>query len=460
MKCRASTVLEQQGSGWTQQGSFWSTGQPDNIGDQDYVRMHQDVVVDARHTSNRRSISHHDLWLWEEETFARLVNVKASSSNPILTVDFDGSQATAQRPLILTEDHISVTNAATVWFRITEVANGTLQERASTSDSWVDMTKAIVGGLSQDYYAFTLAQLQSGLVAFLPTSATSPLTFDIQAADAADGTANLSDSDPTDDDADPTSVSVSVVALKTLDAGKQTRINDDGALTPDADTLDAWLAADDALQIFVVLQEGKRGIAGLSSGAVQERLSVASSHGVGSDKIVVSWDAVNWRLSLAAASSGSAARADFQAVLNAVQLQTVHFGQVSHRTISVLPDVPGDVPRKEFYVREVQVGASAPNPLLGVAFDALRCGLRTASGADRGAYIGIRPRHDGCVERLASGLGIDRRRVATPLFRLGRRLDQDSCRSSESVPGVHPCGVASRENSLSGRRRSCLGRWW
>ena len=410
--------------------------------------------------SGTTSMIHYDLLLEEGEIFARLVNVKASSSNPILTVDFDGSQATAQRPLILTEDHISVTNAATVWFRITEVANGTLQERASTSDSWVDMTKAIVGGLSQDYYAFTLAQLQSGLVAFLPTSATSPLTFDIQAADAADGTANLSDSDPTDDDADPTSVSVSVVALETLDAGKQTRINDDGALTPDDDTLDAWLAADDALQIFVVLQEGKRGIAGPSSGAVQERLSVASSHGVGSDKIVVSWDAVNWRLSLAAASSGSAARADFQAVLNAVQLQTVHFGQVSHRTISVLPDVPGDVSRKEFYVREVQVGASAPNPLLGVAFDALRL--------DSGQRLVLTEEHISvydpdttrCIERLASGHGIDRRRVATPLFRLGRRLDQDSCCSSESVPGVHPCGVASRENSLFGRRRSCLGRWW
>ena len=55
---------------------------------------------------------HYDLWLWEGEIFARPVNVKASSSNPILTVDFDGSQATAQRPLILTEDHISVTNAS------------------------------------------------------------------------------------------------------------------------------------------------------------------------------------------------------------------------------------------------------------------------------------------------------------------------------------------------------------
>ena len=360
------------GSGWSGQTDFWHTGQPDDSRDEDYAIMRGNRISDFDDDSNTQSVIHYDLLLEEGEIFARLVNVKGSSSNPILRVDFSKSQATAQRPLILTGDHISVTNAATVWLRITEVGNGKLQERTSALDSWVDMTKAIVGGLSQDYYAFTLAQLQSGLVAFLPTSATSPLTFDIQAAD---DKANLSDSDPYDDedDADPTSISISVVALKTVAAGEEVRINGDGALTPDNNTLDAWLVADDSLQIFVVLGGGKEGIITLAAGLVQERLSVGT-HSVSDSKIAVSWDAENWRLSLEGTTS--ARRADFQAVLNALQLQTVHSGQVSHRTISVSPklspELSGDVSKKEFHVREVQVSASAPNPILEVAFDGLR----------------------------------------------------------------------------------------
>ena len=143
-----------------------------------------------------------------------------------------------------------------------------------------------------------------------------------------DGT-HLSDFDPYDNenDADPISVSISVVALKTVAPGEEVLINDDEALNPDDDTLDAWLAIGDSLQIFVMLREGKRGIAMLSDGVVQERLSVGS-HAVDTSKIVVSWEAEHWRLSLQ--GSSSATRADFQAALEALQLQTVHFRAGKH----------------------------------------------------------------------------------------------------------------------------------
>ena len=114
----------------------------------------------------------------------------------------------------------------------------------------------------QGYYAFTLAQLQGKLVAFFPLADASTLDFYIQAADAGDGTqgspAYLSDSDLTTSTPNPHSVSVPVVPLETVPAGKEVPINDDGKLTPDEDTLDEWLAADDALEIFVWLQKGKR----------------------------------------------------------------------------------------------------------------------------------------------------------------------------------------------------------
>ena len=130
---------------------------------------------------------------------------------------------------------------------------------------------------------------------------------------------------------------------------------------------------------------------------MQERLSVGT-HSVSDSKIVVSWDADEWRLSLAAASRGSATRADFQKMLDALQLRTVHFGQVSHRTILVRPELSGDVRQQEFHVRDVRVGASLPNPVLEVAFDGLRVDSERRLVLTRGAYIGIRPRHGRCVE--------------------------------------------------------------
>ena len=328
-----------------------------------------------------QSVIHYDLLLEEGEIFARLVEVAESPPNPVLRVDFSEVRATAQRPLILTEHHISVkdidtlnpldptkVDASKIKFRITNIQNGTLKRLTGAPSAWVN----IVGAQE-----FTLAQLQGGLIAFSPDAA-GTLTFDIQAAD--DGLATIrgalrTSATPTESDADPTSVSVSVVGLETVVAGKEARINEDGVLTPHDDTLDAWLAADDTLRIFVVLEGGKEGIITPAVGVVQERLSVGSSHGVEDGKIAVSWEAnVNhWRLSLQ--GSTRATRADFQAMLNSLQLQTVHFGQVSHRTILVQPDMSDmsvPIARAGYYLREVEVGASLPNPILEVAFEKTR----------------------------------------------------------------------------------------
>ena len=363
------------GSGWSVQGDIWGSAQPDDDYGEDYALMTGNEIEDWEDTPVT-SMIHYDLSVEKREVFARLVEVAESPSNPIMKVDFGEVLRTAQRHLILTEDHISVddpdtrdplddnkVDASKIELRITNIPDDTLYARISMSAPWVAMTKVI----SQDYYSFTLAQLQGSLISLRPKAA-GTLTFQVQAADDAP---HLSDSDPYDPGAQPESISISVVALETVAAGEEVSINGDGALTPGDDTLDAWLTANDALQIFVVLGKGKEGIVTPSAGLVRERLSVGT-HSVPDSKIVVKWDPDTWRLSLAAVSSGSAARADFQAVLNALQLQTVHFGQVSHRTISVRPELSGDVLKQEFHVREVEVGASLPNPILEVAFDGLR----------------------------------------------------------------------------------------
>ena len=157
--------------------------------------------------------------------------------------------------------------------------------------------------------------------------------------------------------------------LKEVGAGQKDAVNGDGVLTPDNDTLDAWLTARTPLRIFVVLQEGRSGVVTPSAGVVQERLW-ADTHDVSDSKILVSWEADRSRLVLEGSSTAS--RGDFQKVLGALQLQTVHFAQASTRKILVQPDVPDTVVRAAHYVRDVKVGASPPNPLLEVDFDKSR----------------------------------------------------------------------------------------
>ena len=358
------------GSGWNAKGDFWWSGEPNNGGSgEDHVELDSNGrVYDVR--GNRRSVSHHDFWLSRGGILARLVEVEESPPNPVLQVDFSKLQATARRPSILTEDHISVEDPDTllsdgridpdkITFRVMGMTDGTLQLRpARDSDTWTRIDPS--GTAGNQYWEFTLPQLREGLVAFSPNAGISTLTFRIQAAD--DGP-HLSDADPYDgeNDADPTSVSIRVVALKEIEAGQKEALNDDnprGALTPDADTLQAWLTAGTPLRIFVELQRGKSGIVVLEEGAVDESLSLSGSV----PNIAATWDGDI----LSLLGNPSATVADFEAALGALQLQTVRLKEDSYRTISVRPDITGDVPKKDFYVREVKIGASPKEPLLSV----------------------------------------------------------------------------------------------
>ena len=362
-----------RGSGWSAQDDFWASGHPADSRSQqeDIAMMYEDNIFALSVDGRKAYVIFHDLWAQEGGMFSRVVEVKVSSSSPVLEVDFGKFQATSQRPLILTEDQISVddpdtrvqgnVDASKITLRVSDVVNGTLK-KLSVSDVWVEMTEVSIGGIDQGYYAFTLADLQGGLIAFFPDPGVSTLTFKIQAADD-DG--NLSDSDLTDNDADPTSVSIPVVVLKEIEAGQKVALNDDRGLTPDTNTLQAWMdASSTPLTILVKLyigklQGGKSGIVVPGEGTVAEALSLS----VNVPNITVAWDGSGI---LSLSGSSSATRANFEAALAALQLQTVRFKDDSYRTISIHPDITEDVPKKNFYVREVKVGASPQEPLLNV----------------------------------------------------------------------------------------------
>ena len=98
----------------------------------------------------------------------------------------------------------------------------------------------------------------------------------------------LSDSDLSTSDADPTSVTAEVVALKEIAAGKEMPVNDDrratsedGALTPGDATLDAWIsAATTDPRVLVKLEGGKRG----------DALFLEDGHGITTITSSWSWD--------------------------------------------------------------------------------------------------------------------------------------------------------------------------
>ena len=309
------------------------------------------VVEAVRLRSRRGLLVGRDGVRWEEP-----------SDKPALFVDglHEQVQVTAHRFLVLREGHILVydadtrvsatgdLDAARIKFRVRDVAGGTLQSRASSSaTTWRPIR--LRSRLGDRYLEFTLADLRAGKVGFLAGDGTSDITFTIQALD---DHGNLSDSDRNDNqnDADPASVSIPVIALKGIEAGQKGALNDDGRLTPDAATLNRWRGASvgGALTIFVELQGGKSGNVVLGEGAVEESLSLSA----GASNITAIWDAVNDRLSLQ--GNASATVSDFEAALGALQLQTVRFEEDSYRTISVRPNISGDVPNKDFYVRKVK----------------------------------------------------------------------------------------------------------
>ena len=109
--------------------------------------------------------------------------------NPELKVDFSMAWAEPKRHLLLTEDHLSVKDPDTVLpvggvdpekitLRVSDVVGGTLQRRISASADWVEMTKVV----SEDYYAFTLANLKTGKIAFLAGDG-KKIVLKVQAAD-------------------------------------------------------------------------------------------------------------------------------------------------------------------------------------------------------------------------------------------------------------------------------------
>ena len=142
------------GSGWSRRGQFWTGSEPDNSRSdgEDYAKMDSNGLARDVADGSRSSISHHDLWLSFGEVFARPLDVAASPPNPILEVDFSKSRTTATRPLILTEDQISVDDpdtrdpldnakidASGIEFRITEIAGGTLKHRARVLSAWTEI---------------------------------------------------------------------------------------------------------------------------------------------------------------------------------------------------------------------------------------------------------------------------------------------------------------------------------
>ena len=181
------------GSGWSAVEDFWFVGEivslffvsqriePNGGSWENYARMNQAGRMFDSADGDRGSVIHEDFVLFGSGIFgrgifARLVEVAESPPNPVLRVDFK-FQVTAQRPLILTQDHISVDDLDTrdpsddtkvdgskITFRITGLTGGALQRRSSSSASdWKD----IVADGSNAYLEFTLADLQGGLVAFV-----------------------------------------------------------------------------------------------------------------------------------------------------------------------------------------------------------------------------------------------------------------------------------------------------
>ena len=284
--------------------------------------------------------------------------VGESRPNPLLKVYFSNFRATERSPLILTEHHLSVqdidtldlsdptkVDASRIKFRITNIVNGTLKRLTGTPSAWMN----IVGAQE-----FSLADLQGGLIAFFPDAA-GTLTFDIQAADAAGIAANLSDSDPKTDGEQAVSVSMSVVALEEIDAGKEMPVNDDVVLTPEPTTLDAWISAGASNpRVLVKLEGGRKG----------EELFLKA--GIASIEDSWSWDSVTGIGILSLQSNGAATADHFQTVLDALALRTVRSASASARTISVRPDAAGDIEKKDYYVRDVLVRKSHTAPYVSV----------------------------------------------------------------------------------------------
>ena len=363
-----------RGSGWGTLADFWD--------DQTTIRDLHDYaelsLSKTRATSGygtisntRHSITHFDLLLSKGAFLSRGVNLAESPPNPVLEVDFSSLLGTAGRTLMLHADHVLVKDPDTresadktkldadkIKLRIAGISGGKLWSRSNTSSSWVEMTKVI----SQNYYAFTLADLRAGLVSFLPDKDATALVFTIQAADEGmpndpSSSPHLSDSSFGDNNPDPINVSIPVVSLKEITAGKEMPVNDQEGLTPEDGTLRAWIAAatNDELVVLVRLE-------GAGSG---DALFLEDGHGVTTITPSWNWDEDTAIGTLSLRSAGSATPAEFQTVLNKLALRTARFATARDATISLRPDVVSEVEKQDYYTRIVLLGASGSRPYIG-----------------------------------------------------------------------------------------------
>ena len=182
---------------------------------------------------------------------------RQSGSPPVLDVaGLGGVEVRARQRLVLTDSHLSATDADTllagvvdpskITFRISDITGGKLQSRLSSSDVWQDMTLETDSVTSQEYYAFTFADLQAGKVSFLAGDGLQAgggerIAFKVQAVDD-DGNESDSDDATLGDQAADGSVGVDRAEV-VVASGLGGPINEDDVLTPDDAVLRDWIGA-------------------------------------------------------------------------------------------------------------------------------------------------------------------------------------------------------------------------
>ena len=400
------------GSSWVAQDDFWSTGQPDDAGGADYARFeggpdNWELVDFGGSTSGY--IGHHDLRLWDGSILARLVEIKEATkeaaSSPVLEVDFGEVRRTAQRHLILTEDHISVddpdtrdplddtkVDASKIELRMTNIPDDTLYARISMSAPWIAMTKPVVKGVSQDYYAFTLAELWDGQIAIragdgLASGSGTKIVFRIQVADGGmpgvpSGRAHLSDSDPNNDDADPVTSEIPIIVTAKATAGIRSLLDADRALTPNDATLSSWK------QTATTYRGILHVVAKLLDKRIGDVLSLRS--GYDTSKVTFRWDGSKGELSMKFDSGASIS--EIKTALRLLELDTKVASSASTRKVRIFPtlsvvrgfrhrfdETTGTVHRYVYdtafqsflldgkiFARLVELEESPPNPILRV----------------------------------------------------------------------------------------------
>ena len=217
--------------------------------------------------------------------------------------------------------------------RVSGLTGGELQRRSSSSES--DWTKIVAGGKA--YLEFTLAQLRAGRIAFLAgdglaSGEGTKVVFQVQAADAADDTENLSDFDPHSPDKDPVGVDIVVVPVAKVTAGFRELLNADGVLTPGSTMLTAWkqsaMAHGGTLHVIVRLGNMQDGdILSLRTGYDATKIKTAD------------WDATKKELDIE--FDNAATTSEMKTALELLEFESALSGSADTRKVSVFPILSG-----------------------------------------------------------------------------------------------------------------------